>query len=121
MEVGKILIRGPNWVGDAVLAVPAMKAIRKHFPQTEITLLVRPWVAGLFTSAPFIDKVWVEQKPSSVGDWTRITRDIRGAGFALGVLFPNSFESALMMFLGGVPQRIGYATDARRCLLTCAI
>ena len=57
MQLEKILIRGPNWVGDAVLAIPAMKVIREQFPNAEITLLVRPWVAGLFTAAPFIDKL----------------------------------------------------------------
>src|SRR5215475_11263650 len=121
MKPDKILIRAPNWVGDAVLSIPAMKAVREHFPDSEITLLVRPWVAGLFTSAPFIDKLWSEEKPSSLSSWTRITRDIRGRGFDLALLFPNSFESALMIFLGGVPQRIGYATDARRWLLTESI
>jgi heptosyltransferase-2 len=117
----KILIRGPNWVGDAVLAIPAMKAMRARFPDTEITLLVRPWVAGLFTSVPFVDKVWSETKPSGPGDWIRITRDIRRRRFDLGLLLPNSFESALMMFMGGVPQRIGYATDGRQWILTNAV
>jgi len=121
MKPDKILIRAPNWVGDAVLSIPAMKAVREHFSEAEITLLVRPWVAGLFTSAPFIDKLWSEEKPSSLSSWRRITRDIRGRGFDLALLFPNSFESALMIFLGGVPQRIGYATDARRWLLTESI
>jgi heptosyltransferase-2 len=118
MEARKILIRGPNWIGDAVLAIPAMKSVRKHFSDAEITLLVRPWVAGLFTAAPFIDKVWSEAKPSGIGDWTRITKDIRARGFDLALLLPNSFESALMMFLGGVRQRVGYATDGRRWMLT---
>lgn len=121
MSPKKILIRGPNWVGDAVLAIPALKAVRSHFPETEITLLVRPWVAGLFTSAPFIDNVWTENKPSKLGDWTRITRDIRAFGFDLALLLPNSFESALMMFLARVPLRVGYATDGRTWMLTNSI
>jgi heptosyltransferase II len=121
MQRQKILIRGPNWVGDAVLAIPAMKAVREHFSGAEITLLVRPWVAGLFTSAPFIDKLWSEAKPSGLADWTRITRDIRRREFDVALLLPNSFESALMIFLGRVPHRIGYATDARRWMLTNAI
>jgi lipopolysaccharide heptosyltransferase II len=121
MQLQKILIRGPNWVGDAVLAIPAMKAIREQFPGAEITLLVRPWVAGLFTAAPFVDKVWREEKPSSLGDWTRIARDMRARQFDLALLLPNSFESALMTFLGGVPQRVGYATDGRRWMLTKSI
>ena len=121
MQVNKLLIRGPNWVGDAVLAIPAMKAVRERFSQAEITLMVRPWVAGLFKSAPFIDKVWSEEKPSGLGDWMRVTRNIRTGGFDLALLLPNSFESALAMFLGGVPQRVGYATDGRRWMLTNSI
>src|SRR5436853_2706931 len=117
----KILIRGPNWVGDAVLAIPAMKAVRARFPDAEITLLVRPWVAGLFTSAPFVDKVWSETKPSSLANWIRVTREIRNRRFDLALLLPNSFESALMMFAGGVPQRIGYATDGRQWMLTNSV
>lgn len=121
MQPEKILIRGPNWVGDAVLAIPAMKVIRERFPNAEVTLLVRPWVAGLFTAAPFIDKLWREEKPSSLGDWKRMARDIRTRQFDLALLLPNSFESALMTFLGRVPQRIGYATDGRRWMLTKSI
>ena len=121
MSPKKILIRGPNWVGDAVLAIPALKAVRSNFPKAEITLLVRPWVAGLFTSAPFIDRVWTEAKPTKIGDWKRITRDIRASEFDLALLLPNSFESALMMFLARVPNRIGYATDGRTWMLTNSI
>ena len=121
MEVEKILIRGPNWVGDAVLAIPAMKAVRKHFSGAQITLLVRPWVAGLFSSASFVDEVWAEAKPSGIADWTRLTRDIRARRFDLALLLPNSFESALMIFLGGVPRRVGYGTDGRRWMLTDSI
>ncbi len=121
MEVEKILIRGPNWVGDAVLAIPAMKAVRKHFSGAQITLLVRPWVAGLFSSASFVDDVWAEAKPSGIADWTRLTRDIRARRFDLALLLPNSFESALMIFLGGVPRRVGYGTDGRRWMLTDSI
>lgn len=117
----KILIRAPNWVGDAVLAIPAMKAVREHLPDSEITLLARPWVAGLFTSAPFIDEVWKEAKPAGLSGWMRISRDVRARQFDLGLLFPNSFESALMMFLGGVPRRVGYATDGRQWMLTRSI
>lgn len=111
-------MRGPNWVGDAVLAIPAMKAIRQRFPEAEITLLVRPWVAGVFTSAPFIDNVWSEPRPSGLRDWVRLARRIREKHFDMALLFPNSFESAAMLFLGRVPQRVGYATDGRSWMLT---
>jgi heptosyltransferase-2 len=98
-----------------------MKAVREHLPESRITLLARPWVAGLFTSAPFIDEVWKEAKPAGLAGWMRISREMRARQFDLGLLFPNSFESALMMFLGGVQQRIGYATDGRQWMLTNSI
>jgi heptosyltransferase-2 len=112
----KIVIRGPNWVGDAVLGVPAMKAVRERYPEAEITLLVRPWVAGLFRSAPFIDNVWTRPKPG-VTAWIETAREMRRRRFDLALLFPNSFESALTAFAAGVPTRVGYATDTRSWLL----
>lgn len=118
MPLNKILLRGPNWVGDAVLAIPAMKAMRTRFPEAEITLMVRPWVAGLYNAAPFIDRLWSEPRPAGVSDWIRLTGGIRKSHFDLALLFPNSFESAIMMYLSGVPERVGYATDGRRWLLT---
>jgi heptosyltransferase-2 len=121
MPLNKILMRGPNWVGDAVLAIPAMKAVRERFPEAEITLLVRPWVAGVFTSAPFIDRVWSEPRPAGWTDWMRLARGIREKNFDVALLFPNSFESAAMVFLGRVRQRVGYATDGRSWMLTQSI
>lgn len=116
MTPAKIVIRGPNWVGDAVLSIPAMKAVRERFPAAEITLLVRPWVAGLFRSAPFVDDVWTRPKPG-VTAWIHTAREMRRRGFDLALLLPNSFESAWTAFAGGVPARVGYATDTRRWLL----
>ena len=113
-----ILLRSPNWVGDSVLAIPAIKAIRSRFPQAAVTVLARPWVAGLFSAAPFVDQVWVEPKPSGVRDWWRLTREIQKRRFDIALLFPNSFESAAAVFLGGVPVRVGYSTQGRRWLLT---
>ncbi len=116
MRPQKIVIRGPNWVGDAVLGVPAMKAVRERCPGARITLLVRPWVAGLFDHAPFVDDVWIRPRPGATG-WIQTAREMRERDFDLAILFPNSFESALTAFAGGVPRRAGYATDHRRWLL----
>jgi heptosyltransferase-2 len=119
--VKKILVRGPNWVGDAVLAVPAMKVVREGFPGAEITALVRPWVAGVFKGAAFVDHIWAVPKPAGVSGWGQLAREIRQRQYDLAILLPNSFESALTAFLGGVPQRVGYAGDGRRWLLTAPL
>ena len=118
MQLKKILLRAPNWVGDSAVATPAMRAIRAKFPDAEITVMVRPSVSGVFASAGFVDHVWTEPRPSGIREWFRIARDVRRHQFDMAVLFPNSFESAAMVFLGGVPQRIGYSMDSRGWMLT---
>ena len=120
MTPHKIVIRGPNWLGDAILSVPAMKAVRERVPKAESTLLVRPGVAGLFHSAPFIDEVWTRPRPGAI-EWIRTAREMRRRGFDLALLLPNSFESALTVYLGGVRDRIGYATDTREWLLNRSV
>jgi len=121
MQPQKILIRGPNWIGDCVLSVPAIKAVRSRFPEAEITLLVRPWVAGLFRSATFIDNVWSKGKAGGPREWIRTTKEIRAKHFDLAVLLPNSFESALTVWVAGIPERVGYRTDGRGLLLTRSV
>ena len=116
-----ILVRGPNWVGDCVLSVPAIKAVRAHFPEAKITLLVRPWVAGLFHSATFIDNLWTQEKAKNIRNWIRTTREIKERHFDLAILLPNSFESAFMVWTAGIPKRVGYQTDGRRLFLTNAV
>jgi len=118
MQLKKILLRAPNWVGDTAVATPAMKAIRAKFPDAEITVMVRPSVAGVLASAGFVDRIWAEPRPSGIREWFRVARKVRQQHFDLAVLFPNSFESAAMVFLGGVPQRVGYAMDSRGWMLT---
>ena len=95
MDIQNILIRGPNWVGDSVLAIPAMKAVREHFRNARITLFVRPWVAGLFTSARFVDHVWSQPRPSSIADWSRITRAIRDRHFDLIGVMHRKIHAAI--------------------------
>jgi len=118
MQLKKILLRAPNWVGDSAVATPAMKAIRAKFPDAEITVMVRPSVSGVFASAGFVDRVWIEPRPSGIREWFRIALDVRRHQFDMAVLFPNSFESAAMVFIGGVRQRIGYSMDSRGWMLT---
>jgi heptosyltransferase-2 len=93
-----------------------MKAVRDRCPEARITLLVRPWVAGLFDHAPFIDDVWTRPRPGAAS-WIQTAREMRRREFDLAILLPNSFESALTAYLGGVPARAGYSTDHRGWLL----
>ena len=120
MEPGNIVIRGPNWVGDSVLSIPAIKSVRVRFPNARITLLVRPWVAGLFRSTPFVDAVWEHPKPG-LTRWYQTARNMGRTRFDLALLLPNSFESALTAFTAGIRERVGYGTNGRGFLLSRAV
>jgi len=111
-------LRAPNWIGDCVVAIASMKAIRQKFPDAEITVMVRPSSAGVFAGARFPNHIWVEPRPAGIIEWLGLARRVRQARFDLAVLFPNSFESAAMVFLGGVGKRIGYSMDSRGWMLT---
>jgi heptosyltransferase-2 len=120
-RIQRILVREVNWVGDAVLTLPALEALDARFPQAEITLLARPWVGGLFANHPAVDRT-IEYRSEDAhrgvrGRW-RLTRELKEGRFDLAVLFPNSLDAALTPWLAGIPRRVGYPTDGRGWLLT---
>ena len=121
-QVHRILIRATNWVGDAVMTLPALEAVRENFPSSHITVLAKPWVAPLFDHHPAVNEVLVfdKGKGAKAGffELLRISRIIRRQRFDLAILFQNAFEAALVAFMGGVKQRVGYQTDGRSLLLT---
>ena len=119
----KILVRAPNWIGDAVMATPALSALRRHFPSAEIALLARPTIAALFEAHPDIDRCIFYERPGrheSLGGLAMLVRALRRERFDLAVLFQNAFEAALIAVAAGIPERIGYACDGRRFLLTAS-
>ena len=121
-EIKKIFARGTNWVGDAVMTVPALRELRRIFPAAHVTLFTRSWARGIFEDADFIDEILTfDRTESKTGDVFAQAKIIKERGFDLAVLFPNSFESALTAKLGGIPHRFGYAKDARSFLLTDAL
>jgi len=116
----KILIRQTNWIGDAVMTMPAMDLLHEAFPGEEIWMAARPWVAPLFEALPWIRGIIQLEKGSGMARVPALLSHagrIRQQGFRLGLLFPNSFESALLFLLAGIPERAGYATDFRGVLL----
>lgn len=115
----KILVRGTNWIGDAVMSIPALRELRRIFPDPRITLHTRSWADGLFRDASFIDDlVTYDRHKWSIKDVVDNSDFLKADGFDLAILFPNSFESALTTFLTRVPRRIGYNKDLRGLLLT---
>lgn len=120
-SIRSILVRAPNWIGDAVLCLPAIEALQSAYPQSEITVLAKPWVGPVFLNNPFVKGIIyydsLEKHGGIIGKW-RLIKDIRGCHFDMAVLFQNAFEAALIIFLAGIPQRIGYSMDLRGVFLT---
>jgi heptosyltransferase-2 len=111
-EPKTIAVRAPNWLGDAVLSLPALRDLRAAFPAARLEVVARPAVAPLYGAVPALDGI----------------REVKGLraevaalrGFDVGVLFTNSLGTALAMRLAGVRERWGYARDGRGLLLTRA-
>ncbi|MGH7905741.1 MAG: lipopolysaccharide heptosyltransferase II [Candidatus Binataceae bacterium] len=117
----RILVREVNWLGDLVISLPALLAIRRRFPAARLSILVRMELAGFFDGLSWIDEVIPFVRARGIAgfrsDW-RTIKKIRARRFDVAVLFPNSFSSALWVALAGVPRRVGFATDWRSALLT---
>ena len=115
-SVDRLVVRGTNWVGDAVMTIPALRALRSLFPAAHITLATRSWAKGLFAETDFLDDLLVHEG-SGLKSVVQQVKQWRARNFDVAVLFPNSLESALVASLSRVPLRIGYATDGRQRLL----
>lgn len=114
-------MRGPNWLGDAVMCEPALRGLRGLFPHAQVTLLVKPAVADLFTGHPAVTRVLtydIKGRHAGLSGKWALARQLRRQGFDLAVLFQNAFEAAFLTFLARVPRRYGYATDGRSLLLS---
>ena len=115
-------MRGVNWVGDAVMTVPALRELRRVLPGAHVTLSTRAWAEGIFEGADFIDEMLVvDGKKGRAASVFAEAREWRRRRFDLAILFPNAFAPALTSLLARVPSRVGYATDGRSPLLTHAL
>lgn len=124
LKAEKILIRCPNWVGDFVMATPALRAMRENYPRAHISLLLRPYLRGLIEGSAWYDQL-IEYEPrgqhKGPSSYFNFIKRLRAEGFDLELILPNSFSSAMMGFLSGIPQRIGYSREGRGFLLTQSI
>jgi len=119
--VKRILVRGTNWIGDAVLTTPALAALRTRFPQARIALLVKPAVAELLQCHPAIDDIVLYRDPgphAGLGGKLSLALQLNRGRYDLAILLQNAFEAAAVTALAGIPNRYGYATDGRSFLLT---
>lgn len=112
-----IYVRGPNWLGDVVMATPVLRALRRRFPESRIALGLRAYARPLLAGSPLVDDLI--EVPLGGGLAARLAhlKDLRAARFDLGILLTNSFGSALDLALARVPRRRGYQGDGRGLLL----
>jgi len=117
----RILVMAPSWVGDVVMATPAIRALRRRFPDARITALARQAGADVLEHNPHLDRIIASDKrgvgPESAG-LRQLVRLLRRERFDLAVVLPNSFRTALWARLSGAPRRVGYALQWRSFLLT---
>ena len=117
----KILVRAPNWVGDAVMSIPALETIRRTQAGAEICVLARPAVADLFAGQAFADRILPYDLRGRHPGWLgreKLVAELRKENFGVAVLLQNAFEAAWLAWRAGIPERIGYARDWRGPLLT---
>src|SRR5437899_6161342 len=120
----KILIRATNWVGDAIMALPALRAVRKRFPDAEIMIVARPYVADIYRDQEICDQL-IPSDPKGLhagfSGRERLAAELRARKFDTALLLQNAFDAAWLAWRAGIPERIGYARDGRSLLLTKAV
>jgi heptosyltransferase-2 len=123
-EWNRILVRATNWVGDAVMSLPALRALRQLFPQAHIAIQARPWVADLYARESFCDQIILHHAARGARDLRgklALASTLREGQFDVAILLQNAFEAALIVRLAGIRERIGYNRDGRGFLLTSAV
>jgi heptosyltransferase-2 len=114
--MSRVCVRATNWVGDAVMSLPAIRAIRQGFPRAHIAVVARPWVADLYARETSINRVIPYTGPRRA-----FAARLQDEHFDGAILLQNAFDAALVAWLARIPERIGYNRDARGLLLTRAI
>lgn len=117
-EPRNIVVRAPNWLGDAVMALPTFAALRERYPGARIAAAARAHLADVFAACPAIDEVI--PVPRGALAIARHAWGLRARRFDLGILLTNSFATAAWLRLAGARERVGYARDGRWFLLTRA-
>jgi len=121
MAFSKILIRATNWVGDAVMSLPAIRAVHARFPKAEITVVARPWVADLYARETAVHRLIPYAAAAGwhgLSEKLRTAQTLRRERFDCAILLQNAFEAAAVAWLARIPRRIGYNRDGRGALLT---
>jgi len=111
----RLLVRGVNWLGDAVMTTPALQRLREALPEAHITLLTQEKLKPLWQGHPSLDAIIGFE--AGEAPWA-VARRLRAGDFDSALLLPNSPRAALEVWFARIPQRIGYAAPWRNWLLT---
>jgi heptosyltransferase-2 len=117
----KILIRATNWVGDAIMALPALRSVRKRFADAEISILALSYVGDIYRDQQICDQIIRYDRGgvhAGIRGRERLAADLRKQKFDVTLLLQNAFDAAWVAWRAGIPKRIGYSRDARGFLLT---
>lgn len=117
----RVLVRMPNWLGDVVMATPLLRTLRENLPRAHLAVLVLPSGAKVLEGLPGVDQVIAYRRKdvhAGAGGLMRLAGELRRERFDLAVCCPNSFSSALPLFLARIPRRVGWAYGGRGFLLT---
>jgi heptosyltransferase-2 len=120
----KIMIRATNWVGDAIMALPALRAVRSRFPEAKIAIVARPYVADIYRDQQICDQlIHYDPRGTHAGLFgsERLATQLRALKFDVALLLQNAFDAAWLAWRARIPERIGYARDGRSFLLTKAV
>ncbi len=113
----RLLVVMPSWMGDCVMATPALKMLRQGLPGCFIGVLVRPGNDELLAGLPFFDEVHIERASGVMGPKFAAAK-VRPRRYGTALLLTNSFSTALTVRIAGIPDRVGFDRDARGLLLT---
>jgi len=119
-----ILVRGTNWIGDVIMTLPALTALRKTLANATIAVLAKPWVAEIYNICPDVDEVIIFRSPgahSGLAGKFRLAAELKERNFDAAILLQNAIEAAIIARMAGIPVRAGYNSDGRGFLLTHSV
>lgn len=111
-----IIIKSTNWIGDVVISLPSIKAIRSLYPDSEITIMCKPYLSEIYDNTGIIDHILTIQN-SSLSEYYKTIKKLKSKNYDLGILLQNAINGAILFYFGNIKNRLGYPTDARGIFL----